>query len=281
VADGTDSLIWTGLLPGAYTVTEPGTGPEWLQLISGSPAVLSEQGELSLVNVSNTRRLGSLAVTKIVDWNALTPDTAKTFEICINGPSYLTNDCQAVGYNGGVLEWTNLLPGEYVISETDPGGDWIVVITDSLVTVPIDGGQVTATVTNNNIVIPPTAITLQYFKLVEVQGYEVSLAWKTSAEVNNAGYQVYRWSSQDLKSALAAGPVASVAAKQNGSMGAEYSLIDRVPSAGTWYYWLADVDSSGVITPHIDSVFVVRANVRVQPLENGLSIYLPCIVGGR
>jgi hypothetical protein len=80
---------------------------------------------------------------------------------------------------------------------------------------------------------------------------------------------------------MAAGPAASMAAQQNGSMGADYSLTDTVPSAGTWYYWLADVDSSGVITPHAGSIFVVRANVLAQPGGSGLSIYLPMITGGR
>jgi hypothetical protein len=92
---------------------------------------------------------GNLEVTKIVDWNGGTPVTGKTFEICITGPSYPTlPNCQTTGYLGGILNWSNLIPGSYTVSETDPGSEWTVSISGSPATVPEGGGQVTASVTN-------------------------------------------------------------------------------------------------------------------------------------
>ena len=85
--------------------------------------------------VSNTHKLGGLEVTKSVDWKGVTPDTAKTFSICITGPSYATANCKSATYNGGTLTWSNLIPGDYTVSETNPGTEWTVSIDDDTPTV--------------------------------------------------------------------------------------------------------------------------------------------------
>jgi hypothetical protein len=99
-------------------------------------------------------RLGQLEVTKVVDWNGVTPDPSQSFEICIAGPSYTEPSCKTAGYNGGVLTWPNLIPGEYTVTETDPGVQWTVVAPAEPVTVPADGGVGSASVLNMSV--PPT-----------------------------------------------------------------------------------------------------------------------------
>ena len=75
-----------------------------------------------------------------------------TFEICITGPSYPAPDCKIFTYPDDLIkEWCNLIPGTYIISETDPGDDWIdVEIVGSPANVP-SGDYAYATVTNKII----------------------------------------------------------------------------------------------------------------------------------
>jgi hypothetical protein len=93
---------------------------------------------------------GELEVIKVVEWNKDLPDTDQEFEICISGSSYPTGDCQTIGYEGGTLTWSNLLPGEYTVTETDPGLAWTVDISDSPATV-VAGQPAQASVTNSQV----------------------------------------------------------------------------------------------------------------------------------
>jgi len=91
---------------------------------------------------------GSLKVTKIVDWGGSTPDESKTFEICISGPSYPTEpSCVELG-DGQSATWLELIPGEYTVTETDPGGLWTVSGSGQVVVVAA-GQTAAATVTNS------------------------------------------------------------------------------------------------------------------------------------
>lgn len=107
--------------------------------------------------------VGNLAVTKIVDWSGFTPDNAQTFQICIQGPSYPlgteTGACQTADFDGGALTWTGLIPGNYTVTETDPGASWSTSITGSPAAVTI-GQTATATVTNTRAT-PKIAINKQ------------------------------------------------------------------------------------------------------------------------
>jgi hypothetical protein len=138
---------WTNLIPGSYTVNEPNLGSQWTMTTSGSSvAVLG--GATATATVTNTRKLGSLQVTKAVNWNGVATDSSKTFLVCITGPSYSTPSCKSVGYNGGTLTWMNLIPGSYTVTETNPGSAWTVLVTGSPANVPTDGSQATASVSN-------------------------------------------------------------------------------------------------------------------------------------
>jgi hypothetical protein len=120
--------------------------------VANSPvtAIVPADGGQVAKTITNTRKLGSLEVTKTVNWNGVTPIPGQTFEICITGPSYpTTGNCKTADFDGTVLTWTGLIPGDYTVTETDPGTSWTTpVITDSPATVPTDGGQATATVEN-------------------------------------------------------------------------------------------------------------------------------------
>ena len=77
--DGTTGSVdlvksWTGLVPGDYTVTETGAVgglTKWTVDVSGSPATVPTDGGKATAGVKNTRKLGSLEVTKTVDWNGV------------------------------------------------------------------------------------------------------------------------------------------------------------------------------------------------------------------
>lgn len=139
---------WSNLIPGSYTITEPGLGSEWTKTGATSATVPNDGGQ-GAATVTNTRKLGSLQVTKTVNWVGSTPDASATFSICITGPSYPTTpNCKSIGSSGGQLTWTGLLPGSYTITEANPGSQWTVLVSGSPATVPNDGGQGSASVTN-------------------------------------------------------------------------------------------------------------------------------------
>jgi hypothetical protein len=142
---------WTGLIPGSYTVTESNPGTAWaVPVISGSPATVPAGGQ-GTATVTNNQLPGSLKVTKTVNWLG-NPDTTQTFSICIQGPSYPTTpNCKTYTSGGGTQTWTNLIPGSYTVTESNPGTAWATpVIAGSPATVPA-GGTGTATVTNNQL----------------------------------------------------------------------------------------------------------------------------------
>jgi parallel beta-helix repeat protein len=92
----------------------------------------------------------------------------------------------------------------------------------------------------------PTAITLASFTAQAGLG-GVTLAWETAAEIDNAGFNLYRapspagpWTQVNPTLIPAAGDPAS---------GANYSFADA-PGYGTFYYELEDVDYYGLSTRH-------------------------------
>ena len=142
-----EELTWTNLIPGDYTVTETSAGTKWTVVVTGSPATVVA-GDKATANVTNTYKRGSLEVTKTVNWDDVTPDTTKTFEICITGPSYPTGNCKTADYDGEVLTWTNLIPGDYTVTETGPGSEWTVVVTGGSPATVVSGETASASVTN-------------------------------------------------------------------------------------------------------------------------------------
>jgi len=104
-----------------------------------------------------------------------------------------------------------------------------------------DGGGSESFATNGD-----TAVDLLNFS-AGVRHGNVSVNWTTGTEINNAGFNLYRSSSElgsrtRLNSAL-------IAARGDAVSGGSYSLIDA-PGYGTFYYWLEDVEASGFATLH-------------------------------
>ncbi|MEI7770365.1 MAG: SdrD B-like domain-containing protein, partial [Chloroflexales bacterium] len=89
----------------------------------------------------------------------------------------------------------------------------------------------------------PTVITLQSFT-VERQADGNLLSWETSAELNNAGFAIYR-SATGLR-ADAELVASELAARGVGGAGARYSWLDASASPQVSYsYWLAALEFSG------------------------------------
>jgi uncharacterized repeat protein (TIGR01451 family)/fimbrial isopeptide formation D2 family protein len=112
--------------------------------------------------------------------------------------------------------------------------------------------------------VPPTAVTLLYFRIGSVANGEVALEWATAAEVDNFGFKLYRAASNDFG---AAGEIAFAPAQGNNS---SYAYTDS-PGSGTWWYWLADVDTNGNETVHGPVTTAIGAG------ESSVRIYLPLV----
>ncbi len=198
-------LSWSNLIPGVYTVTETTPGSAWTVQGSGVSvqveagcvlpendlvaAIVDEQPEppwCPSVTITNTRKLGSLQVTKFVEWNGVPADREQDFQICIQGPSYAEPDCQMLNNapTGGALTWLNLIPGVYTVTETAPlpEGAWTVQITPTQVTVPEDGGVATSLVTNTR-----KAPSLVLDKEVEGSGDAVNGLITFTLRITNTG----------------------------------------------------------------------------------------------
>jgi uncharacterized repeat protein (TIGR01451 family) len=114
----------------------------------------------------------------------------------------------------------------------------------------------------------PTAVELLYFRIGGVTGRRVRLEWATAVEIDNFGFNLYRASVADRSRAEWFAFVPSQA--RNG--GATYVYEDTVPADGLWWYWLADVDTSGRETFHGP----VSTGVGVHTLPH--RVYLPLVM---
>ncbi len=183
----------------------------------------------------------------MVNWNSkVIPDPNQEFEVCVTGDTVIYGPvCKDFDYDGGTLTWEGLEPGQYIVSETDPGIGWMVVIDSSPVTV-VENEVAEVTVTNTKE--KPTAITMPSSSFVGAGDTgQVTLSWETGAELDNAGFNVYRATSSE-------GPwtqinEALIAAQGDAFAGASYSFADA-PGYGIFYYQLEDVDLYGATSIH-------------------------------
>ncbi len=96
--------------------------------------------------------------------------------------------------------------------------------------------------------LSPTLIQLTSFTVVPKAG-RVIIQWSTAAEIDNAGYNVYRATTEDgeyikINNAL-------ITAEGSATQGANYELIDGgLKNGKIYYYKLEDVDINGAGTMH-------------------------------
>ncbi len=118
------------------------------------------------------------------------------------------------------------------------------------------------------IVDIPTAVELLYFVGRVDNPPHVRLEWATAVEIDNFGFRLYRAPVADFARAE---EIAFVPSEARGG-GATYVYNDTVPYAGDWWYWLAEVDTSGRETLHGP----VRAAVGAAALP--YRVYLPLVL---
>lgn len=137
-----NSQTFDRLLPGTYSIEETVPASWMLTRAVCSDGSLVDKIDLapgeSVTATFTDTELGRIDITKVVNWNGVTPDPSQTFEICLRGPSYPlgTEDgaCKTIGSEGGDLAWSDLIPGEYTVTETPLVG-WTTTITGSPATV--------------------------------------------------------------------------------------------------------------------------------------------------
>ncbi|MFZ1475493.1 MAG: ice-binding family protein [Anaerolineae bacterium] len=112
---------------------------------------------------------------------------------------------------------------------------------------------------------PPTAVELLYF-MASWNGQTVLLNWATAEEIDNYGFNLYRAPVDDFSLAQLIHFEPSAIQGGTGS-GATYRYLDMPPVQGTWWYWLADIDTQGIQTVYNPSVAIA---VQFQT-----QIYLP------
>jgi len=144
---------WCDLEPGDYEITEGDLPLGWTAGGVGTVTVVAD--ETATATVTNTYDApdptkGALKVTKVVEGD--TPESGTTFEITItgvsDGASFPDGDTQTLTYpNDLEYTWTDLEPGDYLITEGELGANWTTVVPENAITV-VAGQVAEATVTN-------------------------------------------------------------------------------------------------------------------------------------
>jgi len=159
------------------------------------------------------------------------------------------------------------LIGEVDIPETGNGKSLPIDINVPGVGTMLVDLQGSGTIDNVRISTEPTAVTLVDFRIEGVDRKQVDLAWTTAAEVDNYGFTLYRSSDMDQNNAK----WIHFEPAFGGAGGHNYRFTDTVPSAGNFYYWLADVDTHGLETFHGP----IRAEVILDTPNQTFSIFMP------
>ena len=119
---------------------------------------------------------------------------------------------------------------------------------------------------NFSITAVPVAVTLASFA-AEAQANQVLVTWETVSEIDNAGFNLYRGTSDDGSDRTLLVSIPSQA--PGSSQGASYSYGDTAVQDGqTYYYWLESIDLNGVATMHgpVSVVFTVPTAVTLSEM---------------
>jgi hypothetical protein len=166
------------LIPGDYYVTEtPPAGWAKDSVVTSPATVLAgdECGDV-VVTVTNSPILGCLEIVKSVDLSEVVGPIANipdvNFIITVTGPSYPTGHNLTFNLVDGVIsgaqDLSDLIPGDYYVTETPPAG-WAkdsVVTSPATVSAGDECGDVVVTVTNS-----PILGCLEVTKVVDLDDY--------------------------------------------------------------------------------------------------------------
>ena len=113
-----------------------------------------------------------------------------------------------------------------------------------------DSGDDDVTDSDTAAVELSTAIELASFDAYRQPDGSVRLTWTTATEIDNAGFNIYRSASATFDATSAIQINSSlIAAQAEFGQGAAYELLDE-GVAGTWFYFLEDVDLNGLTSIH-------------------------------
>ena len=165
-------------------------------------------------------------------------------------PNSITFIDLALAVAWDVTEQVGALPAGWVLDSIVCSGGSDITIVESVgnVKIRLSAGEDVTCTFNNGVVTP---VTLAAFDATVQADGSVLLAWETAAEIDNAGFNVYRSHSDIFVEADAVQVNASlIPAQASLGQGAAYALVDANASPGLWYYYLQDVDTNGTTAIH-------------------------------
>ena len=141
------SGAWSNLTPGQFTIDETDPDASWIEgpftCTVGDSTIASGDGPLQFTldpgadvvcRITNTKN-GTITVEK------KTVGDVGSFDFTLTGQSGRTVQTVTPGVFLAATPWSNLVPGNYAIDETDPGASWV----EGAFTCTLDGTQTTVT----------------------------------------------------------------------------------------------------------------------------------------
>ncbi len=279
VVIGDDGAGGADLTPAdnVYTRTTPlDAGPD-LQVHIGNGGVTTVQpGDtltytLTYTNAGNQDTTGTLITVTVPVNTVFLPGSSAPGWTCVPDNTAGSLCTYVIGTlvvgGGGQFTYTVQLADPWPIGGS-PGVTIVAHITD-------DGHNGADPTPNNNVsnsATTPTAVTLLYFGVEAVTDSQVTLGWATATEVDHLGFWLYRAAVNDFAQAqtLTFLPAAMPGGSLDGGL---YAYTDTPPGAGTWWYWLVDVGTDGVVTRHP----VAGTSALVGPAGAPYGVFLPVI----
>jgi len=169
-----DGEVWTlsDLVEGDYTVTEDDYSPSWTTDILSSPVRVSAGFDVvcASVEITNTYQPGCLEITKVIDWNnTVNPDSSmESFHVSVEGPFGFVDE-HTFTYDGEVWTLSDLVEGDYTVTEDDYSPSWTTDILSSPVTVR-PGDIACASVEITNTYNPGCLTITKFVDLTNVTG---------------------------------------------------------------------------------------------------------------